>query len=490
MEATRIAPSVRLSDKADLAVSCVDLVAATGIPEARWDKFQIRYLCNEDKYGISVKARQIGYSWLSALDAICDSLLVRDVPHIFISINQSEADEKIRYANMILDAWHAPPDYPTPQIIRSNSKVIEFHNRSRIISFPCREPRGPAKQRIYLDEIAHYKENMARGILAAALPGLSKGNGYIRLGSSPLGASGIFWEIATESLREYPGYAKNKSYIPWWEVQYFCCDVKAARKLAPSMDTETRVRMYGTPPLIEIFENMFLEDFQQEHECMWVDETTAWITWDEIKRNQDAFGESKYFAANGVDDALHMLPKVHKAIRERKIEGVLYGGVDIGRTRNTTEIFFVGKTTTGTLPLRVMITLDNVEFDDQEDVIVRYVKALPVANILIDRNGIGMQLAENVPKKARRGEGVDYTNANKHLWSVEARAQAQRCNTPLPPDRDLAYQIHSVKKLVTAAKNVAYDTERNEKHHADKYWAWATAVWAANTSAHGVGVVI
>ena len=28
-----------------------------------------------------------------------------------------------------------------------------------------------------------------------------------------------------------------------------------------------------------------------------------------------------------------------------------------------------------------------------------------------------------------------------------------------------------------------FDTERNEKHHADKFWAWALAVWAASKPA-------
>ena len=34
--------------------------------------------------------------------------------------------------------------------------------------------------------------------------------------------------------------------------------------------------------------------------------------------------------------------------------------------------------------------------------------------------------------------------------------------------------------MVTAAKNVVFDTAANEKHHADKFWSLALAVWAAN----------
>ncbi|HUS72937.1 MAG TPA: hypothetical protein VMY06_07695, partial [Sedimentisphaerales bacterium] len=42
-----------------------------------------------------------------------------------------------------------------------------------------------------------------------------------------------------------------------------------------------------------------------------------------------------------------------------------------------------------------------------------------------------------------------------------------------------AYQIHSIKKSVTASKNNVYDAERNAKHHADKFWGHALAVYAA-----------
>ena len=46
----------------------------------------------------------------------------------------------------------------------------------------------------------------------------------------------------------------------------------------------------------------------------------------------------------------------------------------------------------------------------------------------------------------------------------------------LPADREIGYQIHSIKRLVSLSKNLVFDTTRNEKHHADKFWAWALAL--------------
>jgi phage FluMu gp28-like protein len=248
------------------------------------------------------------------------------------------------------------------------------------------------------------------------------------------------------------------------------------------MQTHERVERFGAAALIEIFENMFLEDFQQEYECEWVDEASAWIDWGLITANQRAFQDADmvYWKAESVEAALELIPAVQQAIQERRIEPVLAGGIDVGRKRNATELVAVGKSTSGQFPARLLVTLDRVPFDDQERCFYELITALPFTQVLIDQNGIGMQLSENLERRTRKTSPAEFTNPSKELWAVEARVQAERTNVPLPPERDLAYQIHSIKKKVTAAKNNVFDTEKNEKHHADKFWAWALAVWAGN----------
>lgn len=445
--------------KAQFTVEFLDLPAAAQIDDAAWEAFQIQFLNNSRRFGIDTKARQIAWSFTAALDAVVDSILNEGTPHIFVSINQDEAKEKVRYARNIVEALDEPV---RPRLVRDSQTEIEFDNGSRLISHPCRPPRGKPRARIYLDEMAHYAAGMDREVYRAALPATVKGDGYVRIGSSPMGASGLFWEIFTETLRGYPGYLRRM--IPWWYVRALCKDVPMAVQIAPEMVTEERVRAFGTPALVEIFENMFLEDFQQEYECSWIDEATSWITWDVIKRNQDL--GLLWWHARSVDEALGMIPLIQQAIDQGTIESALAGGVDVGRKRNLTEFIAVGKTTTGRLPIRFMVSLSRVEYDDQQRCFVEIVNRLPFTKVLVDQNGIGAQLAENLARiTGRRAEGVDFTNPNKELWAVESRIQAERGNTPLPLDRDLAYQIHAIKKKVTAAKNAVFDNERNEKHH-------------------------
>ena len=112
----------------------------------------------------------------------------------------------------------------------------------------------------------------------------------------------------------------------------------------------------------------------------------------------------------------------------------------------------------------------------------RVLSVLPVRSMLIDQNGIGNQLAEGLSNRyPGKAQGALFTNASKGLWATDVKMLVQQHKTPIPVDRDLAYQVHSIKKLVTASKNLVFDTDTNEKHHADKFWAWALALAAAKS---------
>lgn len=469
--------------KAHFAVEFLDLPLAAQVEGAKWEPFQIQFLNNESRFGIDTKSRQIAWSFTCAVDAIADSVIEPGWPHIFVSYNWDEAKEKIRYTKNVIAGLDEPV---RPALVQESVTSLELDNGSRFISHPCRPTRGTAGARVYLDEMAHYAEGRDREIYTAALPATTKAGGYVRIGSSTLGANGLFWEIAREELRSWPGFDGNRRVIPWWQIRSFCQDVKAARLIAPRMSTEERVRALGTPAIVEIFENMFLEDFQQEYECAWVDESVAWITWDIIKRNQAAH-DGEWFHAKSVDNALQMIPQVLAAIRQGKVERVLIGGIDVGRKKNLTELVLLGKSTAGRLPVRFCVSLDRVEYDDQQRCFREIIAQLPISQILVDENGIGAQLAENL---ARTGKATPatFTNPSKELWAVDTRIQMERGNVPLPADRDLAYQIHSIKKSVTAAKHNVFDTERNEKHHADKFWALALGVAAAGQKKKKAGV--
>lgn len=467
--------NVRVTPRLDFLVTYLNLQAASGIPNASWERFQLEFLNNDSTFAILLKARQIAFSWTCAAEAVARSVLEPKSMTIFISINTAEAAEKIRYAQSVIEALDAEV---RPKLIVENKLALELANGSRILSHPSRPIRGKAKSHIIIDECAHLLYD--RDIYTSVLPIMVKG-GSLRIGSSPLGARGVFWEIYSESLRKYPGYMR--SFVPWWTIAAFCNDTKMAATVAPMMATAERINQFGTKRLIEIFENMPLEDFQQEFECAWSDDSVSWLSWDDILANQSLASEDKlaYRVANDCASALEATNELAIEIERGQVEPVLVAGIDIGRKHDRTEIVAVGESAAGSLPYRLGITLNNVKFDDQQDVIDHVMRTLPIRKVMIDQTGLGAQLAEtSVTRHGERAEGVTFTNPIKELMSVNLKVRIQRRQLPLPTDRDLNYQLHSIKKKQTPGAHISFDSEASKNGHDDKYWALALAVHAAS----------
>ena len=462
-------PLDRLSERCEFLVDCLDLPAASGVDDARWERFQLDLFNDDAIFRIENKSRQIAWSFSVAAEAVAEAVLY-GTSSAFVSINLEEAAEKIRYARAVYENLQVAR---LPKLTRDNAFTLGFANNARILSLPARPPRGKARFNVYLDEFAHVQYD--RQIYTAALPIISKG-GRLRIGSSPMGAVGVFWEVFSERLRPYPGYMRRAT--PWWDVFAFSLDPALARAVAPTVPTDERVARFGNDRIKTIYANMVLEDFRQEYECEFVDEVTSWFTWDEIKAVTDATLRCRF--AKKPEDVPECLARLEEDLRAGRIESVFYGGMDIGRTRNTTELFLLGASTTGSFPLRACITLDAQDYDTQLDVICQVLGRLPVAKLFIDCTGLGGQLAESAYKRFPIiVEGQNFTAGAKTLWATDAKMYVQQRRVVLPPDRDLAYQIHSIKRLVTASKNLVFDTDANEKHHADKFWAWALALGAA-----------
>lgn len=479
-------PAANMTKRALFLLECLHLQNWSGVDDAVWEPFQVAHLCDDGMYRIEDKSRQIAFSALCAAESVAEAILDGGST-AFVSINQDEASEKIRYAKLALENLILTSDWKQmgvriPKLKRDNQLLLEFANGARITSLPARPPRGKARFHIVLDEFCHIKGD--RDIYSAAQGFIAKGkNLRLRIGSSLMGESGQHWEISQQKIRRYTGF--NRSRTPWWRTYAFCIDPEQFER-AEKMTTSERVEVFGKSAIQNIYNNMPEDDFQREFEATYTDESVAWITWDEIKNNQNPDLLSQFVTVNGkngqrIDIALRAIDQVLDWVRAGKIEAVLAAGVDVGRTKNTTEIYVVGLATTEQYPLRLAITLDVIDYDDQLEVIAYLLKKLPIMKLLIDRNGIGHNLAENLAKLfPGKAEGALFDNANKTLWATDAKMLAQQRRVPMPVNRDLGYQIHSIKRTISASKNMIFDSDKNEKHHADKFWAWALAIFAAN----------
>ena len=91
-----------------------------------------------------------------------------------------------------------------------------------------------------------------------------------------------------------------------------------------------------------------------------------------------------------------------------------------------------------------------------------------------------MNLAENLRTEHRsRVESVALVGQVKESLAVNLKIAFESEAVAIPRTRELTAQIHSIKKTPTEVGYARFDTEKNERHHADKFRALTLAVHAA-----------
>jgi phage FluMu gp28-like protein len=419
------------------------------------EPYQVSFLQNRSRFRWVTKSRQVGYSFLFALEALARCHLRDGHTTVFVSYNQADAVEKILIARQVYEELPLAfqkklvTDAKTELAFESNARGRRL---SRIISVPSKPPRGKKGDAV-LDELAHCSND--REVYAGSTALILRSQGQLTGCSTPLGRRGIFWEIATEEFRRYPHHTRQ--IVPWWLCRFFCTDTRLAAAEASDLPTEERVQRFGKPNLIEQFDSLPLEDFQQELETLFVDESYSFFPYELI------------LPCTSDDLALGSDPgDVPRPV------GRIVAGFDVGRTRDRSELA-VFEQLEGRFTCRLLKSFDGVPFAEQEGELRRLLNVLPVARLSIDRSGIGMNLAENLERDYPQVVAENFTNESKERWATDFKILLQRRDVVLPRNRELVGQVHSIKRRVLPSGKVSFDAERTARGHADKFWAVALA---------------
>ena len=419
------------------------------------EAYQRAFMQCDSRFRWVSKARQIGYSFLFACEALARCHLRDGYTAIFVSYSQSDATEKVLLARQLFE--NLPLGFRKPLVTDAKTELAFESNArgkqpSRIISVPSKAPRGK-KGDIYLDELAHYAND--RDVYNGSTALILRAHGQLTGCSTPLGRRGVFWEVAREQLRSYPHHWRQ--VVPWWLCKFFCRDIHDAAIEAPSMPTAERVARFGTPAIIAQFEALGLDEFQQEFECKFVDESYSYYPYDLIlpaTRDEVVL----------VDDITDIpAPK-----------GRLLAGYDVGRTRDLAELA-IFEERERKLTCRLLKSYKQMPFAEQEAELRRVLNTLPIARLSIDATGLGMHLAENLGAEFPQVSAEPFTNASKERWATHFKILLQRKDVALPRDRALVAQIHSIRRRVLPSGKVAYVAERTGGGHADRFWAVALA---------------
>jgi phage FluMu gp28-like protein len=449
-----------------------------------WQQDHIRDI---NKYSEVLKSRRTGFSFNVALKGIVKSNDKARFKYTrqFVSYNEDDAKEKINYAK---EFYHSIPKKHKKELAGETKTSMEFYDKggktvSRLISIACRPPRGRGGDIIF-DEMAVYPQNKVRIIYTAGLPVIARG-GCIEIGSTPLGKLGMFYDIWYEE-KQYPYFARFM--VPWWASSALCVNVAEAVKLAANMDTEERVELFGTDTLKTIFHSMFLEDFQQEFECAFLDFALSYIPLDLIYANTPGMREGdrketlQEEEGEAVDESgieVRVFKTVDDLILGYRPEthGRLFLGFDVARFRDASVIFLLGLLPNGKKISVADIEMVNTPFRVQRENMQKILRKLPVVRGTMDRSGLGLQLSEELQEEfgETRLEGMDFIPVNKELLAVEAKKGLENKDFLLQNDKKFQRQLHSIKRLPGGGGVFRYDSQRDEDGHADSFWAWTLA---------------
>lgn len=420
------------------------------------------------------KSRQIGFSTIIAAESLHGAATRASYKANFVSINQKEAADKIQIARTL---YHSIPDELKsseprlkPQLWADSELELSFHlppNVSELISQPASAAIRGGKKDIYFDEFAHVRD--AKKLYNAALPAITRGDGRITIISTPLGQSGMFFDIMTK-VDDYPEYSRHS--IPWWECAIMCMSPEhQAEAMArwAEVDTRSRVELWGSSKIKMIFKSFGadVQGFSTEYEATFVDELASYYPWGLI--------------VDQVDDDAHKSwsqgSHIPIAWTHEQAEGEISIGVDLAKERDE-SVFTVVETigegdSAQRYPRYVYATQD--PYEKQWETLEKLISRVGARRVSIDQTGVGNVFIEKARASRFSGviEGIVFNNRNKEEWATRFKGDLQLGNVHLPRHAELMRQIHGIQRVKTEAGFYKFSGKPRD----DYFWSLCLALY-------------
>jgi len=427
--------------------------------------YQVPIMNSTAKSNVVGKARQLGFSTICIAGrtlAKAYTSLPYTYKGIICSYNLTEARQKIKAIKEIQSGLSKEIRLKTPE---NNKLGIVFENGNEIYS--VFSPRGHENAEIFIDEYPYHADQ--DGIYLDALPIIEASpTAQLFVGGTPKGTGNKFHDIFSRKDGKFTDYTRYSIY--WWDNAVYCKDVARARREAKYLSTTQRVEEFGTDALKRLFNSFLLEDFQQEYEIYFSDEASSYFPYYLIQKSMEYYTDltkqEKY------PETLEDIGKV--------LSGRICAGFDVGRTKNASE-FYAFDHDGQNLKQIYNHTMDNVPFEDQMDFLRNFLSIYQEKTdaIYIDKNNIGFHLAEKMEEEYPSiCKGINLTNESKSIMATATKINMVNGTLQLLPDKEVMQHFHSIKQTTTLTGKTKYDAGRNEKHHADKFWAVALANYA------------
>lgn len=422
--------------------------------------YQRRWLQDKSPVKIFEKSRRIGGTWVQSFEDVTDCIEQPGLKVYFSSADLTAASEYIDYceewvrklnavAGLIAETQQGDLDGVefADEDKGVKSKIIEFHNGSKIITLSSNPKAFRSKGgKIVWDESAWHDNDQK--MWAAAKPAAMWGY-PIRILSTHNGVGSVF-NLLIEKVRK-------------GEIDYSLHSVPITLAVAEGVAD----RIIGRK-LTADERNAWLERerkgclsdsiWQQEYMCRPQDESKALLSYQLIQSCE----------------AKNILAPL------RNCSGDLFLGMDVARRRHLSVIYVLEKQAS-TLYVRYLMAMHKAKWSKQEQVLYSLLALPRMRRACLDATGLGDQFAERAQEAygKNRVEAIKFTGAVKEDMALSLLREFEDCTLQIPDDVDQRESLHSVRKLITASNNVRFDAVASDQGHGDYFWGLALAVLAA-----------
>jgi phage FluMu gp28-like protein len=400
--------------------------------------YQKRWFLDRSRFKIGMFARQSGKTFTTTLEIADDSFLAaaqgRRTRWVILSRGERQAKEAMdegikRHCKAYGLAFEAAEfDWKGEE---SSHKALEvtLPHGTKITALPANPDTARGfSANVFLDEFAIHKDSKA--IWGALFPVISA-NWKIRVTSTPKGKGNKFYELMTAKDDIWSKHA---------------VDIYQAVREGLPRDVEMLRKGLGDDDL-----------WAQEFELKWLDEASAWLSYDLI---------------NSCEDSSAGRPELYEG-------NPCFVGRDIGR-RNDLHVITVLEQIGDVLWERERIEQKRATFAEMDRTFDDVMKRYRVARACVDQTGMGEKVVEDaIGKHGSRVEGVLFTGPSKLIMATSGKEAFENRRLRIEEGNDkYRSDLHKLRKVTSATGAPRFVAERDDDH-ADRTWALFLAVHAA-----------
>jgi phage FluMu gp28-like protein len=381
--------------------------------------YQKEFFCDDAQFRIVLKSRQIGFTYVAALDALC-SANDEKRNQLFLSASEEQALISMRYVDFWAELFGVEFEKNS-----DHEKKLKNGAIIKALANNFRTVQGFSGD-VWMDEFAWYPN--PKRIWHAFVPSIGAVRGRLTILSTPFEESGLFHELCSDEAKYYM-FVRHR------------VDIYRAVKEGLKVDIETMRALFDA------------DTWASAYECQFVDDESALFSIALIKSCVDT--QAHYYTP-------HTLAP-------------LIAGYDVGRLKDSSALAALAVKEAGRYELAMMDVLRKASFTEQKMHLKAFMDTNLFARIKIDKTGIGMNLAEDMLREYKsRVQGIYFTAVQKEAMSLNLKKMFEDRLLTIPNDPLLVADIHAIKRKA-GARGFIYDSDRNEHGHADRYWALALA---------------